>query len=362
MSSIFNGTVSAETVVHNVLAYAGADATGAAFWLPLIFFCVMGLAVLAYVLLDGYDLGVGILSPLVKGRDRDLMIASIGPFWDANETWLVLGVGVLLVAFPMAHGVILQQLYLPVLVMLIGVALRGVSYELRVKMKESHRALWDRTFFAGSLLMALSQGYMLGRYISGFSSDAGSMVFAVLTALCVAAAYALIGACWLIMKAEHDLQKRAIVWARRSLIWMAMGIVAVSIFTPWVSPHIFRKWFNLESFYLLGLVPTLTILIFAAMVLFLKRLGDDANSDNRNGLNRWCWAPFAGTVLLFILAFDGLAHSLFPYLVLDRITIWQAASATSSLWIILIGALLVLPMIVFYTVYAYRVFWGKIRL
>lgn len=348
--------------MNNMVQYIGADLTGAAFWLPLIFFCVMGIAVLAYVLLDGYDLGVGILSPFVKGTDRDKMIASIGPFWDANETWLVLGVGVLLVAFPMAHGVILQHLYLPVMVMLIGVALRGVSFELRVKMKEQHRSLWDRLFFVGSLLMALSQGYMLGRYISGFAHTAASFWFSIVIAVCVAAAYALLGACWLIMKTEHQLQQRAIAWAKRSLVWMAVGIVAVSVFTPWISPRIFQKWFNLDSFYLLGLIPTLTALVFAAMVLFLKRLQHDAATGNQNGLNRWCWAPFAGTVLLFVLAFDGLAHSLFPYLVLDQLTIWQAASATSSLWIILVGALLVLPMIVFYTVYAYRVFWGKVKL
>jgi cytochrome d ubiquinol oxidase subunit II len=337
-------------------------ASGAAFWLPLIFFSVMGIAVLAYVLLDGYDLGVGLLSPLTSMHERNLMIASIGPFWDANETWLVLGVGILLVAFPMAHGLILQALYLPVVVLLIGLTLRGVSFELRVKMAERHRNLWDRLFFIGSLLMSLSQGYMLGRYISGFSDSTRAFWFSCFIALCVTASYALLGACWLIMKTEGSLQEKAIGWAKHCLIGTALGILVVSVLSPLINEYYFNKWFNLDNFYLIGLIPILTVFLFSFMILSLHRLKIDAKENNQNGLTRWCWAPFAGTVLIFILAFDGLAHSLFPYLVLGKITIWQAASATQSLWIILVGALLVLPMIVFYTVYAYRVFWGKVSL
>jgi cytochrome d ubiquinol oxidase subunit II len=229
-------------------------------------------------------------------------------------------------------------------------------------MAERHKSLWDGLFFTGSLLMSLSQGYMLGRYISGFSNTAASFGFSCLIAVCVAAAYALLGAGWLIMKTEGTLQQKAIRWARRCLLGAGLGILIVSVLTPFMNERFFQKWFNLDNFYLLGLIPILTILLFAFMLLSLHRLAIDAKENNQNGLSRWCWAPFAVTVLIFILAFDGLAHSLFPYLVVGKITIWQAASATQSLWIILVGALLVLPMIVFYTVYAYKVFWGKVSL
>jgi len=186
-------------------------------WLPMAFLALMGLSALIYVVLDGFDLGIGILSPLVKGADRDLMIASIGPFWDANETWLVLAVGLLLVAFPTAHGAILGALYLPTTAMLIGLIWRGVAFEFRIKGPQKHRRFWDGAFFTGSLITTISQGYMLGYYILGLPSGWQAFVFASLVAVGLTCAYALVGSCWIIAKTESTLQHTAIQWSKRAL-------------------------------------------------------------------------------------------------------------------------------------------------
>lgn len=329
--------------------------------LPIVFLGLMGVAMLAYVVLDGYDLGVGVLLRRASPEQRDTMIASIGPFWDANETWLVLGVGLLLVAFPKAHGVILGALYLPVTLMLIGLMLRGVAFELRAKAAASSKPLWDRCFFGGSLLTSLSQGYMLGHYIVGFDHSLAGYGFALLIALCLTAGYVLLGAAWLLMKTEGALQQRAVTWARTSLWLTALGILAVSVATPLVSQRIFDKWFSLPESIALAPIPVATAALFAMSWLFLRRLHQDTANVNQRGLDRWSWAPFACAVGVFILAFFGLAYSLYPYLVIDRISIFDAASAPESLRIILIGTLITLPAIIGYSVFAYRVFWGKAR-
>lgn len=331
----------------------------AAVWLPLVFMGLMALAMLIYVVLDGYDLGVGVLLPFARPEDRDLAIAAIGPFWDANETWLVLGVGLLLVAFPMAHGVILGALYLPVALMLIGLILRGVAFDFRYKAGAEHKPLWDRVFHGGSLLASFAQGWMLGHYITGFAPGWGAHAFALLIGVCLCAGYALLGAGWLLIKADGPLQAAAVGWARKALIGTAVGVAAVSLATPLVSPTIFAKWFQLPGLIALLPIPLATAALFVMAWVFLRRLGQDAVNDNQRGLDRWAWAPFACAVGIFVLAFFGLAYSLYPYLVIDRIDIWQAASSPESLAIILVGAGVTLPVILGYTVYAYRVFWGK---
>ncbi len=324
-------------------------------WLPVIFMAVMGLAMLVYGVLDGYDLGVGILLRSASDGDKDTMIASIGPFWDANETWLVLGVGILLTAFPLAHGVILGALYLPVAVMLLGLILRGVAFDFRVKARAAHKEWWNRAFFAGSFMAALSQGYMLGLYILGLDRSWTSVGFAALIALCLTAGYALLGATWLIMKTEGALQQQAVGWAKHALGLTAVGIMAISLATPLASENIFNKWFTLPYVVLLAPIPLATVLLFFIIARSLARLPKRLAENNSYG----DWVPFGCTVGIFILAFYGLAYSLFPYLVMDQITIWQAASAPDSLIIILVGALVVLPAIIGYTVFSYRVFRGK---
>ncbi len=337
-------------------AFTFPDLSQPSGWLPLVFALVMALAMLAYVILDGYDLGVGVL--LRRADDvaqKDTMIASIGPFWDANETWLVLGVGVLLVAFPMAHGVILGALYLPVALMLVALTLRGVAFDFRVKAHDKHKPLWDRAFYVGSVLAGWSQGFMLGGLITGFDSHWGSQLFNALIGLCLVAAYCLLGAGWLIMKTEGALQLKAVRWAQGSLWLTAAGVAAISLATPWVSQRIFDKWFSFPNIILLLPIPAVTVTLFVVIARSLKRLPVRLAQGNHYGAA----VPFASTVGVFLLAFYGLAYSLFPWLVVDNLTIWQAASAPEALMVIFYGMVVVVPVIIGYTVFAYRVFWGK---
>jgi cytochrome d ubiquinol oxidase subunit II len=322
-------------------------------WLPLVFAGLMGLSILVYVVLDGYDLGVGILCAAAKPEDKDRMIASIGPFWDANETWLVLAVGLLLVAFPIAHGQILSTLYVPVVILLVGLILRGVSFEFRAKVQAHRKRLWNGTFFAGSLMTALAQGWMLGLYIMGLEQTAGTLAFAALTAVCLAAGYAFIGATWLIWKTEGALQRRAVAWARGLLVFVVLGILAVSLASPLVSPRIFEKWFAVPEILLLAPLPILSFAVIAGLWVGLKRLPLDGDG--------FAWAPFAATIGLFVLAFAGLAYSFYPYVVPEGLTIYEAAAAPESLLIILVGTLFVLPVILGYSILAYWVFRGKAR-
>jgi len=327
------------------------DFTNPADWLPWAFASLMGLSILIYVILDGFDLGVGILFPLAKPNEQERMIGSIGPFWDANETWLVLAVGLLLVAFPVAHGIILTALYLPVFVMLVGLILRGVAFEFRAKARDHHKALWNRCFFAGSLLTALSQGFMLGLYIMGLVQTPATLAFATLTAVFLTVGYSYIGAVWLIHKAEGDLQSKAVAWSRGGLWGMILGIGAISVTTPLVSPRIFDKWFAFPEILYLAPLP----LIAAALVIILWRLLRRMPLPG----DRLSWLPFAISTGLFAIAYLGMAYSFYPYVVPERLTIYDAAAATDSLMIILIGALVVVPVIIGYSVLAYTIFRGK---
>ncbi len=329
------------------------DLSDPAVLLPLVFLGLMGAAMLLYVLLDGYDLGVGILLQRGTPEQKDRMIATIGPFWDANETWLVLGVGVLLTAFPMAHGIILTALYLPVAVMLSGLILRGVAFDFRVKASDEHKDAWDFAFFLGSLLASTAQGWMLGLYIVGFDRAWTNLAFAFVVGLGLAAGYTLLGAGWLILKTEGELQRRAVRWARLSLWLTALGVLAISLATPLVSPRIFDKWFTFPYIVLLAPVPLVTAAVFVIVDRMLRHLPLEGD--------RLAWVPFAGAVTIFTLAFYGLAYSLFPYLVVDHLTVWEAASAPEALQVILIGVVIVLPVIFGYTIWAYWVFRGKAR-
>lgn len=322
-----------------------------AIWLPFVFAGLMGLSILIYVILDGYDLGVGILMPFAEEAEQDRMISSIGPFWDANETWLVLAVGLLLVAFPIAHGIILGALYLPVALLLIGLILRGVAFEFRVKAHAKYKRLWNRLFFAGSLLAALTQGFMLGLYVLGLEMSWLNIAFAALTAICVAAGYAMLGGAWLVFKTDGDLQKKAAGWARLGLAASAIGFAAISAASPLASPRIFEKWFTWPEIALLSPLPLLAGAAFVGLFVLLGRmpLKDD----------RWSWTPFIGGAAIFLLAFLGLAYSFYPYVVPDRLTIYEAASAPESLLIMLYGAVIVVPVIAGYSALSYWIFRGK---
>jgi cytochrome d ubiquinol oxidase subunit II len=319
--------------------------------LPLVFMVLMGLSVLAYVVLDGYDLGVGMLMPAASEAEQSMMVASIGPFWDANETWLVLGIGILLTAFPLAHGMVLTALYLPVVAMLVGLMLRGVAFELRVKAEGWHRELWNWLFWAGSFAASFFQGVMLGRYITGFESGFAFWAFAIVVGASLCGGYVLLGATWLILKTDGDLRKKAVAWARWGLIWVALGVALVSLATPLVSATVRGKWFDFPRTLWVMILPAATLAAGFWLWRSTGLLRRDAKKSDAQ--------PFVAAVSIFALAFLGLAYSLFPYVVIDRLTIWEAAAHPSALKVVAIGAGIVLPFIVGYTILSYRIFRGK---
>lgn len=320
-------------------------------WLPFVFALCIGLAMLLYAILDGYDLGVGILSKFVSDEERDLMIGSIGPFWDANETWLVLGVGLLLVAFPVAHGEILTHLYLPVAVMIIALIYRGVSFDFRKKVAPEKQQIWNRSFFWSSLLVSITQGYMVGRFVIGFQEGLSSHLFGIFFGCLVVAGYVLMGACWLIIKAEGELQRKAVRWARIAIWSMVFGALLSSLTAPFVDTRIYDRMFHFPEITLLIAMPLISICLTLLMHFLLGAL---PTQDDK-----LAWMPFVISVLIFVLGFIGLVYSFYPYIIPGHLKIVDAAAAPESLKIILIGTLFVFPFLIGYTALVYRVFGGK---
>jgi cytochrome d ubiquinol oxidase subunit II len=317
----------------------------------------MALAVFMYVLLDGFDLGVGILYPLAPSTtDRGVMMATVAPIWDGNETWLVMGGAGLLAAFPGAFVILMPALYFPMLLMLLGLILRGVAFEFRLKATRWRR-VWSAAFFAGSFLAAFMQGVILGSYVRGFPVDGmhyagGSWEwlhpFALVAGLGVVAGYALLGASWLVLKTDGDLQAWARRQARRALLLTGLFIAAVSLYSPFVHPRVFERWFGAWHWAWLLPLPLATVALFAAADRSLRRARSHAG-------------PFAAALGIFALCYAGLAISLFPYVVPHSVTLRQAAAVPQSQAFLLIGTLLLLPVILGYTGWSYWVFRGKVR-
>jgi cytochrome d ubiquinol oxidase subunit II len=320
--------------------------------LPLVWAAILALAVFLYVLLGGYDLGLGVLFPLAPShKDRDAMMASVAPFWDGNETWLVLGGGGLLAAFPLAYSIMLPALYIPIILMLIGLILRGVAFEFRFKSQRS-RFLWDFAFSFGSVLAALMQGAIIGAFIEGFAVSDNKFSggpfdwltpFSAVTSLALLAGYVMLSTGWLIMKADDALREWAYRIAYPALIAMAAFIVIFSIWTPLLHPEIATRWFTPANMVMLSPVPLATAAAVGALWLALNR--------------RQRYTPFLLGAALFMLCYTGLAVSLFPYIVPPGITIWQAAAAPDSQLFMLYGAIPLLPIILGYTAYSYYALW-----
>ncbi|WP_183855455.1 cytochrome d ubiquinol oxidase subunit II [Prosthecomicrobium pneumaticum] len=325
-------------------------------YLPVVWALIIAAAVAFYVVADGFDLGLGILFPFTKEEaERDQMMNSVAPFWDGNETWLVLGGGGLWVAFPKAYAVIMPAVYLPVIVMLLALIFRGVSFEFRWVAKPTH-FWWDVAFCGGSTVAAFAQGVILGALIQGIAVADGRFAggpfdwatpFALLCGLGVVAGYALLGAVWLIAKTEGPVADRARAQGKTLLIVVLGFVGLVSLWTPLGFSRIAERWFSLPNLYFLWPVPILT----AGLGLLVWR-GIDRGRD---------LAPFLGVVALFLLAFLGLAISTFPYLVPPTLTIWDTAAAPASQIFLLVGVVFLLPMIFAYNVFVYWTFRGKVR-
>jgi cytochrome d ubiquinol oxidase subunit II len=322
--------------------------------LPLIWAVIIAFAVFMYVVLDGFDLGTGILFPMTRdATERDVMMNSIAPVWDGNETWLVLGGAGLFVTFPAAYAILLPAFYIPLVVMLIALVFRGVAFEFRFKAARS-RPLWDFAFAAGSTLAAFAQGVVLGGAIEGVRvagrSFAGGSFdwatpFALLCGLGVVAGYALLGAGWLVLKAEGALQRRAIRAGRIALLLVALFVALVSLWTPFVHPHVAARWFTWPNALLLAPLPLLTLVLFA---LVWRSLGRRPHAG-----------PFLGALGIFALSYLGLGISLWPYAVPYAIPFRDAAAAEPGLAFMLIGTLVTMPLILAYTAHNYWVFRGK---
>ena len=320
--------------------------------LPLIFMGLLGFTMFVYVVLDGFDLGVGMLMHRANTEERDQMVASIGPFWDANETWLVLGIGILLIAFPKANSLISGALYLPLMFMLVGLILRGVAFDFRVKAREKHQHLWNNAFIIGSGLASVMQGWMLGRYVTGFAEGWSFWLFAAAIALAVPAVYTLLGACWLLIKTEDQLQDNALSWAKQAWWPVVIGMVLISLVTPWVSPEVFARWFQLPQ--AIGLLP-IPLATGAALVALRWSLGLQGIKGSIS------WLPFVLLIGSILMGAFGRAYSLYPDVVIGRMTVWEAASSTEALNVILVGVVITVPMILAYSAFAFWVFRGKVK-
>ncbi len=317
---------------------------------------ILGVGILFYVLLDGFDLGVGMLYGFEPDlQSRNMVMNSIAPIWDGNETWLVLGGLALLAAFPLAFAIIIPALYFPILVMLLALVFRGVAFEFRFRDAE-HKSLWDHGFCYGSAVATFAQGIMLGAFIQGFKVDGRHFVgtsldfltpFSVLTGVALVFGYSLLGAGWLILKTEGEIQARARRHGRICLIAVLVAVAAVSIWTPLMSADVAQRWFSWPNILLLSPVPIAT-----ALVAFGTWRALDSQLQA---------APFIGAIGLFILSYGGIAISLWPMIVPHQYTLWEAASSARTQAFLLVGTLFLLPVILVYTGWSYWVFRGKVR-
>lgn len=318
---------------------------------------ILSLAVLMYVLLDGFDLGVGALFALRRDeRDRNLMMASVAPIWDFNETWLILGGGGLLAAFPLAFAIIMPALYFPILVMLLGLLFRGVAFEFR-EIDGAHRRLWNAGFAYGSLIAAYAQGIVLGSYVQGFPVEGRAFAgtswdwiapFPLTTGAGLVVGYALLGATWLVMKTEGELQQWSRKMSRKCLVGMLAFIAIVSVWTPLADADIARRWFSLPNLFFFAPVPLLTAGLAWLLWRALERPG-------------WDMVPFCCAIGLFFLSYSGLLISRWPYVAPPSVTLWDAAAAPLSQQFLAIGTMFLLPILVLYVIWSYWIFRGKVR-
>jgi cytochrome bd ubiquinol oxidase subunit II len=337
-------------------AIAGIYANDMAVWLPLVWAALLATAVALYVVLDGFDLGLGILFPFSPHEDdRDVMMNTVAPFWDGNETWLVLGGGGLLVAFPQAYAVIMPAVYLPLIVMLLALVFRGVAFEFRWVSKP-HHWFWDLAFAWGSVTAAFMQGIILGALLQGINVRDGAFAggtfdwatpFALFIGLAVVAGYALLGTTWLVMKTEGVVANTARQQAKVLLPVVLAAMAVVSIWTPWLLPRVAERWFTVPNLYYHAPIPLLS-----ALAAFFCWRGLNSRKDT---------SPFFSAITLFLCGFAGLVISNVPYLIPPSLTVWDVAAPVKSQLFMLIGTLVLLPVVLGYTVFVYYTFRGKVR-
>lgn len=323
--------------------------------LPFIFALIIGTAIFLYVLLDGFDLGIGILFPFAPSdKCRDSMMNSIAPFWDGNETWLVMGGGGLFAAFPLAYAVLLPAFYIPIISMLLGLILRGVAFEFRFKADRSKK-LWDYAFYFGSLIATFSQGLILGSFVHGVNVEGRNFAggpfdwlsgFSIMTGFALLFGYILLGSTWLIMKTEGKTQAWARKMAAFGLGCVSLFMLLVTVATPILNQGIRQFWFTAPTFYYLAIIPLIAVLLFSLIAYDLMHSKKE-------------YRPFLCSIGLFLTAYLGLGASLYPWMIPFKFTLWDAAASGPSLSLILVGVVPLLPIILGYTAYSYYIFHGK---
>jgi cytochrome bd ubiquinol oxidase subunit II len=325
--------------------------------LPVIWAVIIAFGLMMYVVMDGFDLGIGLLFPFVPARDdRDTMVNTVAPVWDGNETWLAFGGAALMATFPLAYSVLLSALYIPLILMLAGLIWRGVAFEFRFKADEAHKPFWDKAFAWGSYVAAFSQGVSLGAFINGFRVTGASYgggafdwltPFSLFTGLGLLVAYALLGSTWLIMKTEGGLQQRMIALARPITLALLVVIGLVSLWTPLTHPEVAARWFALPNLLFFSPVPVLVLATSWAILRVLRREPHAA--------------PFLLSLALLFLGYSGLAISLWPNIIPPAISLREAAGPAQSMGFTLVGALFTIPIILAYTAWSYHVFRGKVK-
>ena len=324
--------------------------------LPLIWGVIIAMAIFLYVLLDGFDLGIGIIFPFAPSdKCRDRMMNSIAPFWDGNETWLVLGGGGLFAAFPLAYSILLPAFYIPIIVMLLGLIMRGVAFEFRFKAEGKMRRFWDDMFHFGSLIAGFFLGIILGSFVQGVKVDGRNFVggpldwvsgFSIMVGIAVVFGYALLGSTWLVMKTEDITQEWSRKVANYALIFVGIFMLLVSGIMPSLNEQIRIFWFATPNFYFLLPIPLITIFLFVVLWRDLKNLKSE-------------YRPFFSAIAIFLMGYFGIAISLYPWIVPFKYDIWQAAASAPSLSLMLVGVVPMLPIILSYTAYSYFIFRGK---
>lgn len=319
-------------------------------WAGLIAF-----AIFMYVLLDGFDLGIGVLFPWVEtDHHRNLMINSIAPIWDGNETWLIFGAASLYAAFPEAYSTLLPKLYMPIIIMLIALVFRGVAFEFRVKAERS-QVLWDVAFGGGSILAAFCQGLVLGTFVQGYIMPDQHVYgiynwftpFSIMTGLALVFGYGLLGSTWLIIKTEGELQEEMFHTAKIFLVIVALFLFVVSVWTPFTDPQIFNRWFTMPNMLYLTPLPVLTgISVLLTGLSLYKRLEKP---------------PFILSMVIFLFAYAGIGISTWPYIIPRKLTFWEAAAPIKSQVFLLVGVAILLPVLLAYTAYVYSIFKGKVH-
>lgn len=339
-------------MISNLAASLGIPSTQPEFWMPLLMVGLLLALILGGALFDGFDIGVGVLLRTAPASERPNMMVALSPWRDANEFWLLLALGLFVAAFPLAWGAVLANLYVPLTVTMVGVVLRSVSFEFRIRAAQEQRARWINRFWLGSVLTAFGHGLMLANIATSYQTDTPSLWFGVFIGICTVAAYALLGASWLVMRMRGALQSLAVAWARHGIRWTAAGMAALSIALGLSNPAIFYKWSSATNLALAAPIWFVMLFSFVGIDMILLRV-------TQPKYQLLAWMPFVLCLLLFVLMLGGLTYSMFPFVILDNLTLWDAAASVSSLQIVLASTIVAVPVMLVFNLFGYRRLFGR---